>query len=98
MKFTIEKLGERKGRTHTWTQVRIVFDGDDPGAQQCLYVPNAIVDEFVEFMSKGPAIVDAAHDLVDNHFDPVFCALDTCGLMPTDEVNEKVGKIWQALR
>lgn len=96
MKFAIEKLGERKGKIHTWTQVRIVFDGD-PGSMQAIYVPNEIVDEFIEFMSKGPAIVEAAHDLVDNHFDPIFCALQTKGLMPSDEVNAKVGKLWGAL-
>jgi hypothetical protein len=99
MKFkAIEKLGERKGRTHTWTQVRIIFDTeDDPGAQQCIYVPNEIVDAFVEFMTRGPAVIEAARDLVENHFDVVFCALDTIDLKPTDEVNQKVGKLWSAL-
>lgn len=103
MKFkAIEKLGTRISRRdakYTWTQVRIIFDTfpDDPCAMQMLYVPTTLVDEFIEFMLCGPRVLEAAHDLVDNHFDPVFCALDTRGLMPTDEVNEKVGKLWGAL-
>ena len=100
MRFkAIEKLGERKGRTHTWTQVRIIFDTeDDPGAQQCLYVPNALVDEFIEFMSKGPAVVDAAREIVDNHFDPVFGCLVDFDEHEEVHVTSRVGKLWETLR
>jgi hypothetical protein len=44
------------------------------------------------------AVVAAARDLVDNHFDPVFGTLDTISLKPTDDVNQRVGELWSALR
>jgi hypothetical protein len=44
------------------------------------------------------AVVEAARDLVENHFDPALGTLDTSNLKPTDEVNQKVGALWNALR
>lgn len=78
-----------------WLQEAIV-DGEE-----CMSSPDGgcqICAKDVPHLRKALAALTAARDLIDNHFDPVFCALDTIELKPTDEVNQKAGKLWAALR